>query len=97
MSQEGLPTIGLGVWIWMTMAPSPLEASFLTVPEREHVAKSIKRNKVAAESRLGRATSLQHTLFRLCNFGGLPRVLRAGPNVLVACSAPVAANLRAFL
>lgn len=45
--QEGIPTILLGVWIWITLAKSPAEAKFLNAPEREHVARQVKVNKVA--------------------------------------------------
>ena len=44
--QEGLPTIGLGVWIWYTLAPSPQEATFLTQAERDHVSRAVLKNKV---------------------------------------------------
>ena len=34
--QEGLPTVCLGVWIWMTLAPTPADAKFLAPLERDH-------------------------------------------------------------
>lgn len=44
---EGVPTVVLGVWVWLTLAPAPLEASFLTQPEREYVHQRVKANKVS--------------------------------------------------
>lgn len=42
---EGVPTVVLGLWVWVTLAPAPLEASFLTQPEREYVHQRVKANK----------------------------------------------------
>ena len=43
---EGLPTVAAGVWVWLALAPSPLEAQYLTQPEREWVHQRIKDNKI---------------------------------------------------
>ncbi len=46
----------LGIWVWATLAPTPLEASFLTEPEREYVHQRVKSHKVCAmRARLGSA------------------------------------------
>ena len=45
---EGIPTVFLGIWVWATLAPSPLEAGFLTQPEREYVHQRVKSHKVCA-------------------------------------------------
>lgn len=36
----------LGAWVWATLAPTPLEAGFLTQPEREYVHQGVKSHKV---------------------------------------------------
>lgn len=46
----------LGIWVWVTLSPTPLEASFLTQPEREYVHQRVKAHKVcAAKAQLGSA------------------------------------------
>jgi hypothetical protein len=45
---EGIPTVFLGIWVWATLSPTPLEASFLTQPEREYVHQRVKSHKVCA-------------------------------------------------
>ena len=61
-SQEGLPTVCLGVWIWMTLAPTPADAKFLGPLERDHVAKQVKQNKVMpALSVLCLSAAAKHT------------------------------------
>jgi MFS family permease len=42
---EGIPTVFLGIWVWATLSPTPLEASFLTQPEREYVHQRVKAHK----------------------------------------------------
>ena len=53
---EGIPTVFLGIWVWATLSPTPLEASFLTQPEREYVHQRVKSHKVCAtKAQLGSA------------------------------------------
>lgn len=42
---EGIPTVAVGVWVWFTLAPAPLEARFLTPSEREWVHQHVKSHK----------------------------------------------------
>jgi hypothetical protein len=49
---EGIPTVFLGIWVWATLAPTPLEASFLTQPEREYVHQRVKSHKVCTLQKL---------------------------------------------
>ncbi len=43
---EGISTIALGVWVWLTLAPAPLEAKFLSPSERDWVHQRVKSHKV---------------------------------------------------
>ncbi|KAK9915973.1 hypothetical protein WJX75_006795 [Coccomyxa subellipsoidea] len=42
---EGLPTICLGIWIWLTLAPGPLGAKFLSAAEQDSVHQQVKHNR----------------------------------------------------
>jgi MFS family permease len=43
---EGVPTILAGLWIWLTLAPTPEKAKFLAPAERAWVARRVEENKV---------------------------------------------------
>lgn len=54
---EGLPTICAGIWMYLTLAPAPLDASFLTAAERDFVHQRVKSNKVICVRRPARSSS----------------------------------------
>jgi len=42
---EGVPSVALGIWMWINLAQAPLEALYLQPGEREFVAQRVKSNK----------------------------------------------------
>ncbi|BDA43829.1 Putative tartrate transporter [Coccomyxa sp. Obi] len=55
---EGLPTVCLGVWIWLTLAPTPLGAKFLSAAEQDAVHQQVKTNR----ERMGKEGGGQSTM-----------------------------------
>lgn len=56
---EGVPTIVVGVWIWLTLAPTPEKAKFLSLEERQWVTRNVQRNK----ERMAADTGAQNWLY----------------------------------
>jgi MFS family permease len=55
---EGLPTVAVGIWIWLTLAPRPAEAKFLSPDEQTWVAKQVQDNKDEMTKDSGKQTWL---------------------------------------